>query len=61
MDNVLDLQGMSWWVLVADGALAFSLEFDSDAILKRLSALTYMFAGYAKGFLISRHLRAFLP
>ena len=46
-----DLQGMSWWVLVADGALAFSLNLIQITILKRLSALTYMFAGYAKGFL----------
>ena len=42
---------MSWWVLVADGALAFSLNLIQITILKRLSALTYMFAGYAKGFL----------
>ena len=42
---------MSWWVLLADGALAFSLNLIQITILKRLSALTYMFAGYAKGFL----------
>ena len=30
---------------------SFFLEFDPDHNTKRLSALTYMFAGYAKGFL----------
>lgn len=39
---------VSWWVLLCDGALAFSLNLIQITILKRLSALTYMFAGYAK-------------
>ena len=40
--------GVAWWVLLGDGALAFSLNLIQITILKRLSALTYMFAGYAK-------------
>ena len=41
--------GANPWLLLADGALAFSLNLIQIKILGRLSALTYMFAGYLKG------------
>lgn len=45
------ITGMSWWVLLADCCIAFSLNLIQIKIIGKLSALTYMFAGYIKGFL----------
>lgn len=50
-DADFTIRGMSPWVLLADCAIAFSLNLIQIKIIGRLSALTYMFAGYVKGFL----------
>lgn len=45
------ITGISPWFLMLDCVIAFSLNLIQIKIIGKLSALTYMFAGYAKGFL----------
>ena len=47
----LPREGVSWFALAADCVIAFSLNLVTIAIVQRLSALSFVFAGYVKGFL----------
>jgi len=50
-DQAFSFQGIPWLLVIGDCFIAFSLNLIQIRIIGKLSALTYMFSGYVKGFL----------